>query len=74
MSIADDGIGIDPCLQEGSTSMGLFGMKERARQCNGALEFEANIPSGTILKVFLPDDNKKDFEISDVNNAVADGI
>ena len=54
MTIADDGIGIDPEIIEATNSMGLFGMRERARQCNGILEFEVNIPSGTRVKVFVP--------------------
>jgi signal transduction histidine kinase len=62
MIISDDGIGIDPIVLESSDSMGLFGMRERARQCNGKLELEANIPSGTILKVFIPTSNLKSDE------------
>jgi signal transduction histidine kinase len=59
MIIADDGIGIDPGVIEASNSMGLFGMRERARQCNGTLEFELNIPRGTSIRVFVPT-RKKD--------------
>jgi signal transduction histidine kinase len=55
MIIADDGIGIDPGIIEASNSMGLFGMRERARQCNGTLEFEPNIPRGTSIRVFVPE-------------------
>lgn len=54
LTIADDGIGIDPGILEASNSMGLFGMRERARQCNGTLEFENNIPVGTGIRVFVP--------------------
>jgi signal transduction histidine kinase len=54
MTISDDGIGCMPGILESSKSMGLFGMKERARQCNGSLKLETNEPSGTTVKVFLP--------------------
>ena len=54
MTISDDGVGCKPGILESSTSMGLFGMKERARQCNGTLILEPNEPSGTTIKVFLP--------------------
>ena len=54
MTIADDGIGVDPRILENSNSMGLFGMKERARQCNGTLEVNANDPAGTKINVFIP--------------------
>jgi signal transduction histidine kinase len=54
MTISDDGIGCISGILESSKSMGLFGMKERARQCNGSLKLEANEPSGTTVKVFLP--------------------
>jgi signal transduction histidine kinase len=54
MTISDDGIGCTPGILESSNSMGLFGMKERARQCYGTLKLESNHPSGTTVKVFLP--------------------
>lgn len=54
MTISDDGIGCKPGILESSNSMGLFGMSERARQCNGTLTLEPNVPSGTTVKVFLP--------------------
>ena len=54
MTIADDGIGIVPEILESSNSMGLFGMKERARQCNGTLEMGLNHPCGTKITVFVP--------------------
>lgn len=54
MSIADDGIGIAPDILESSNSMGLFGMRERARQCGGTLELTQNVPSGTRIRVFIP--------------------
>ncbi len=54
MTIADDGVGIDPRTLESSNSMGLFGMRERARQCNGTLELEENFPVGTRINVFFP--------------------
>jgi len=54
MTIADDGIGVDLRIIENSNSMGLFGMKERARQCNGTLEVKENNPVGTKINVFIP--------------------
>jgi len=54
MTISDDGIGCKPGILESSNSMGLFGMKERARQCSGTLLLEPNEPTGTTVKVFLP--------------------
>ena len=55
LTIADNGIGIDPEILEASHSMGLFGMRERASQCSGTLEIEGNIPTGTSIKVFVPE-------------------
>ncbi len=57
MIISDNGVGISPAILESSKSMGLFGMRERARQCNGILDLELNIPSGTSIKVFVPSVN-----------------
>ena len=54
MTISDDGIGCEPGILESSNSMGLFGMKERARQCNGTLTIEPNKLTGTKVTVFLP--------------------
>lgn len=58
MTIGDDGVGINPELLKISKSMGLFGMKERARQCKGTLKLEQNSPAGTKVSVFIP--NQKD--------------
>ncbi len=55
MTITDNGIGMAPGTAESSNSMGLFGMRERARQCNGTLEFCHNVPSGTKITVFVPE-------------------
>ena len=54
MTIIDDGVGIDPEILKNSSSMGLFGMRERARQCNGILKLEQNSPAGTKVSVFIP--------------------
>jgi nitrate/nitrite-specific signal transduction histidine kinase len=51
------GVGLNPAILESSKSMGLFGMRERARQCNGILDLELNIPTGTSIKVFVPSVN-----------------
>lgn len=55
MTITDDGIGIPAGILERSTSMGLFGMHERARQCKGTLEVEQHLPNGTRIRVFIPE-------------------
>ena len=57
MIVSDNGIGTKQGILESSTSMGLFGMRERAKQCHGSLILEPNIPSGTSVKVFLPSVN-----------------
>jgi len=54
MIVQDDGIGIEPGILESSNSMGLFGMKERALQCNGTLEMTPIMPHGTKISVFIP--------------------
>lgn len=59
MAITDNGIGIDPEMAKDSKSMGLFGMRERARQCKGTLTFGNIPPSGTRVEVFMPKDNSK---------------
>ena len=65
MTIADDGVGILPSVLESSKSMGLFGMRERARQCKGTLEVGLNDPSGTIIKVIVPKVNNQSDEDTD---------
>lgn len=56
MTIADDGVGIDPAMLDNNKSMGLFGMRERARQCHGTLELSLNEPKGTCITVFVPNE------------------
>ena len=55
MIIADDGVGIASWVPESTKSMGLFGMRERALQCNGLLEIRPNTPHGTKIIVILPE-------------------
>ncbi|HWR99435.1 MAG TPA: response regulator [Prolixibacteraceae bacterium] len=57
MTIVDDGVGIDPEILKNSGSMGLFSMRERARQCSGTLKMERHSPAGTKLSVFIPYEN-----------------
>lgn len=66
MTITDDGIGIDPDILDSSNSMGLFGMRERAEQCDGTLELSINEPSGTMVSVFLP--TSKNQKNEDINS------
>lgn len=54
MTVSDDGIGVAPDILENSNSMGLFGMRERALQCNGTLEVVPILPHGTKIAVFIP--------------------
>jgi len=65
MVIADDGVGISPAILESSTSMGLFGMRERAIQRNGTLVLGLNSPSGTKISVYIPKPNTQTDE--DIN-------
>jgi signal transduction histidine kinase len=54
MEIIDDGIGVTNEQIIETHSLGLLGMKERARMCNGELEIENNSGGGTILRVSAP--------------------
>lgn len=54
LMIEDDGIGLTPNASEQSSSLGLIGMRARARECGGSLELENVIPSGLRIKILLP--------------------
>lgn len=54
LQIEDDGRGIDPERQEAATSLGLIGMRARARQCGGTLWIEGVEPHGLRLRVVIP--------------------
>jgi signal transduction histidine kinase len=54
LMIEDDGIGLTPNASEQSSSLGLIGMRARARECGGSLELENVVPSGLRIKILLP--------------------
>jgi PAS domain S-box-containing protein len=54
LSIKDNGVGFDPKEVKKKKSLGLVGMKERARMFEGQLSFETNHPSGTNIELNIP--------------------
>jgi len=54
LRVADDGIGMSPESLEKSGSLGLLGIRERARTVGGSLTFERNATGGTTLVLKLP--------------------
>ena len=52
--IEDDGVGISPEKVTSGKSLGLVGMRERARQISGSVEFYKKPPSGTKIAVKIP--------------------
>jgi signal transduction histidine kinase len=52
--IEDDGIGLTPSTSEQSSSLGLIGMRARARECGGSLELGNRVPRGLCVKILLP--------------------
>ena len=54
MIIEDDGVGISPEKITHGKSLGLIGMRERARQINGSIEFSKNTVAGTKITIFIP--------------------
>ena len=54
MIIEDDGIGITEEKIADGKSLGLIGMRERARQINGTVEFSDNAIAGTRIVTFIP--------------------
>ena len=51
LSVADDGVGIDPARARG---MGLLGIEERVRELHGSFHVAPRQPSGTELRVTIP--------------------
>ena len=51
LSVADDGVGIDPARVRG---VGLLGIEERVRELHGTFEIRPREPGGTELRVTLP--------------------
>lgn len=54
LEVADDGTGIPPEAFERIDAHGFVGMRERARQCGGSIEFIKREPRGTIVKLVVP--------------------
>jgi two-component system, NarL family, sensor histidine kinase UhpB len=54
LRVADDGIGMAPGALEKSGSLGLLGIRERARTIGGTLAIERNASGGTTLVLRLP--------------------
>lgn len=52
--IEDDGVGLSPSTGEQSSSLGLIGMRARARECGGSLELGNRVPHGLSVKILLP--------------------
>lgn len=52
--IEDDGVGLSPSTDEQSSSLGLIGMRARARECGGSLELGNKVPHGLSVKILLP--------------------
>lgn len=51
LTVADDGVGIDPAVSRG---MGLLGIEERVRELRGWLDVRRREPNGTELRVTIP--------------------
>jgi len=54
LEIADDGIGIEPQRLDGTTSLGLVGMRERALACGGELCITGRPTLGTTVALRIP--------------------
>jgi PAS domain S-box-containing protein len=54
MTVADDGRGIDPIKIDDPRSLGLLGMRERARRAGGTLSIARRKPRGTVVTLELP--------------------
>jgi PAS domain S-box-containing protein len=54
LEVADDGVGIPTERLEGTTSLGLVGMRERALACGGELRIHGTPNAGTIVLLTVP--------------------
>ncbi|MFM2171716.1 MAG: hypothetical protein RI957_1945, partial [Verrucomicrobiota bacterium] len=54
LRIEDDGVGLQRNTGESSSSLGLIGMRARARECGGSLELGNRVPRGLRVKILLP--------------------
>ncbi len=53
IEIRDDGVGFAP-QQAGRTSLGMLGMRERAAELGGTVDFESTPANGAIVRLTLP--------------------
>jgi signal transduction histidine kinase len=60
LSIVDDGKGIPPDLGESAPSLGMVGMRARARQCGGSLTVSSNSPHGVSIEATVPSEGNED--------------
>ncbi len=58
LTIEDNGIGFDLSQVETAKSMGLFGMRERARYNGGTIKFSSADPHGTRVTIVIPETNQ----------------
>ncbi len=54
LCISDNGSGLPPDRQEAPTSLGLIGMRARARECGGTLDLQPVQPQGLRIVVEVP--------------------
>ncbi len=54
LTIKDDGRGIDPVAAEGPRSLGILGMRERARLVGGSLLVSGGPGAGTTITLVVP--------------------
>jgi two-component system sensor histidine kinase UhpB len=52
--VQDDGCGISPDRKDSPASLGLIGMRARARECGGTLDLQSVQPSGLRIVVEVP--------------------
>lgn len=57
LTVRDNGKGIDLELAKEKKSLGLIGMRERARMFNADLIIKNNVPSGTVIRLKVPLEN-----------------
>lgn len=55
LMIEDNGRGFDNSFLENRNTLGLLGMKERARMMGGTYNIQSHAGSGTVVEVILPD-------------------
>jgi len=56
LEVRDDGKGIAPSAARGPKSLGLLGVRERARRLGGTVSVEPGASSGTVLSLRVPRD------------------